>query len=349
MEKKKIAVICTTFNRAVQLSRHIWSIAHQDYPLDKFVLIIVDDGSIDNTQEIIYQAFQDYPNLSLINILTDRKERGHFGGQGIAYNVGLRYAEELEVDYVFLAGGDILWPSYAITKHMEIHGDVQKRAWAVASQINTLGPSREYFCDGPPDPATVHHTFLEKGTTPDVLVGPRQYFIRPDRESLGNNPEVLAYIPDRYDWKPPEKLLAQPEALTLEDFGGGHIYIGLTGDRPCDIAHPSWPTLQSCKLEHWLTLGGWDEAGTGHFWEDEQLNFRLFKYTKWRHENNLCDFVPIVHPSVECFHQPHIRQLSHDNRAIFLENDEKYGFDVNRERGIDWGRSKHEIKGARIL
>ena len=320
------AVICTTFNRALQLSRHIWSVAHQDYPLDKFVLIIIDDGSVDNTQEIIAGAFHDYPKLNMINILTDRKERGHFGGQGIAYNVGLRYAEELGVEYVILAGGDILWPSYAITKHLEIHKDVKKRAWAVASQIHTVGPSMQYYCgDNPPDPATVHKTFLEQGTTPDALVGPRQFFIRPDRESLGNNVEALAEVPDRYDWKPPEKLLGQPEALTLEAFpGGGHIYIGLTGDRPCDTAHPTWPTLQSCRLEHWLNLGGWNESGDGHFWDDEDLHNRLMKYIKYRAEQGLIRFAPIVHPSTECFHQPHPRQLSHDNRAVFLEDNEKY-------------------------
>jgi len=183
---------------------------------------------------------------------------------------------------------------------------------------------------------------------PDVLVGPRQYFVRPDRESIGNNHEVLSAIPDRYDWKPAEKLLSQPEALTLEDFGGSHIYIGMTGDKPCDIHHAEWPTLQSCKLEHWLNIGGWNESGTGHFWEDEDLRYRLIKYTRHREKQGLRKFVSIVHPSTECFHQPHVRQLSHDNRAIFLEDNKKYGFNVNEEKGIDWGKSKHTVTAERF-
>jgi glycosyltransferase involved in cell wall biosynthesis len=344
VSEKEIAVISTTFNRAKQLYRSIWSIAHQDYPLDKFVLFIIDDGSIDDTQKYIDMAFKDFPDLNMVDILTDRKPRGHFGGQGIAYNIGLRHAEEMGVEYVFLTGGDILWPSYAMRKHLEVHNDPRKIACALQDQKSTMG-EYVFLFDEVPEP---HMPNLAE-ITPDVMIGPRQYFIRPDKESIGNDYEVLASIPDRYDWKPPEKLLAQPVALTLEEFpGGSHIYIGYTGDKPCDTHHWTWPTLQSCKLEHWLNIGGWNEHGEGHFWEDLDLDYRFIKYAKWRKELGLKNIVPIVHPSTECFHQPHQRQLSQDNRAVFVEDNEKYGFNVNIECGIDWGRSKHSVVRSRI-
>ena len=340
--EKETAVICTTFNKAEQVYRNLWCLAHQDYPLDKFVVIVIDDASVDHTQTKIMEAYEEFPQLNMINILTDRKAKGHFGGQGLVYNIGLRYAEELGVEYIINTGGDILLPSYAIRTHLELHKDARKRAWAVASQFNTLGELTELFQDGPPDPASDHEKLVK--TVPDVLVGPRQYFVRPDRESLGNNVPLLGSIPDRYDWKPAEKLLSQPEALTLEEFPNNtHIYIGLTGDKPCDTHHPHWPTLQSCKLEHWLNIGGWDEGGTGTFWEDESLRLRLIKYAHYRNEQGITNLMSIVHPSTECYHTPHPRQLSHDNHATFLDHDKKYGFNVNEEMEIDWGRSKHEI------
>jgi glycosyltransferase involved in cell wall biosynthesis len=300
---KKAAVICTTFNKAQQVKRHIWCLAHQDYPLTDFVVLMVDDGSVDNTQEVLAESFAEYPQLNVLSILTNRKPVGFFGGMGLAVNIGLRYAEQLGVEYIFLSGGDILWPSYAISSHLAFHESLDV----------------------------------------DAMVGQRQYFIRPDRESLGNDPALLGAIPDCYDWKPAEKLLNQPEALTIEDLPAGeYTYIGYPGDLPCDITHVEWPNLQSCKLEHWLNIGGYDEAGKGCLWEDEQLRLRLEIYAR---DHN---FQMITHPTTECYHQPHPRQVSYDNRNTLLRNVNKYGYDVNGGQYFDWGRSKHNIIMERI-
>ena len=47
----KISVIIPTYNRAKELKRSVESVLAQTY--DNFELIIVDDGSKDNTQEVI--------------------------------------------------------------------------------------------------------------------------------------------------------------------------------------------------------------------------------------------------------------------------------------------------------
>jgi len=319
------AVICTTFNKAQQVKRNIWCMAHQDYPLDDFVLIMVDDGSADNTQEVLEESFEKFFELNVISILTHRKPKDFFGGMGLAVNIGLRYAEELGVEYVFLTGGDILWPTYAISSHIKMHKDPLAISWALTG-------STDY------------------NVLTDVMIGQRQYFIRPDRESLGNDSALLASIPDRYDWKPPEKLQSQPEALTIETFtDGDYIYLGFPGDMPCDISHPTWPNLQSCKLIHWLNIGGYDEAGTGHCWEDVQLEKRLALYAKEREENNIFPrFTTVTHPFAECYHQPHPRQLSHDNRSKLMQNIERFGYNVNKGQYLDWGRSEHIIVMERI-
>ena len=48
---EKISVIIPTYNRAKELKRSVESVLAQTY--DNFELIIVDDGSKDNTQEVI--------------------------------------------------------------------------------------------------------------------------------------------------------------------------------------------------------------------------------------------------------------------------------------------------------
>jgi len=348
----EVAIVCSSFNRAKQLERTVWSIANQDYPLDKVVLIIIDDGSVDNTPTTIAQLFDNYPNLNLIDIVTQRKKENHFGGHGIVLNLGLRYAEELGAEYVFLTGGDILWSSYALRKHLLAHKDLDEKIRVVAVNLSELGEFKSQLTGYKENnmesivnavSATIHNSDA------DLLLGPRIYFIRPDRESLGEAeaaPGLLANIPDWYDWKPPEKLLSHPTALTLEEFPDrDHIYLGYPGERPCDNSHPESPSLQSAKLSFWLRLGGWDESGIGHFYEDLQLRLRLLNYLNC---SDMSPIFPIVHPEVSCFHQPHPRQLSSCNHDIFVENVEKYGYNVNKGQNIDWGRCPHRIRKVRV-
>ena len=257
----EIAVVCSTFNRAQQLKRTVWSIANQDYPLNDVVLIIVDDGSTDNTSEVIAQCFQDHPNLNLIDLLTVRKEEGHFGGHGIVLNLGLRYAEELGVEYVVNTGGDLLWPSYALRKHLAPHKNTEEKIKTIIKALGTLGEFSSQIpgYDGKnKDELGEAIADLVYNSEVDLLLGPQIRFIRPDRESLGEmdaDPELLAGIPDRYDWKPAEKLLNQLEALTLEEFPDkDHIYLGYPGEIPCDNSHPESPSLQSAKLDFWLRI-----------------------------------------------------------------------------------------------
>ena len=137
------AVICTTFNKARQVQRNIWCMAHQDYSLDKFVYIVIDDGSADNTQETLRESLEEVPELKVISILTNRKPKNFFGGMGLAMNVGLRYAEELDVEYVFLTGGDILWPTYAMSSHIKIHKDPAAIASVILGGIESEGDRKQ--------------------------------------------------------------------------------------------------------------------------------------------------------------------------------------------------------------
>jgi glycosyltransferase involved in cell wall biosynthesis len=335
MPVRPVTIGCTTFNRSMQLHRTLWSLNAQDYPKDLYRVIVVDDGSVDDTQEVMKSCFDEFPELNLVNILTQRKPMNYHGGQGIALNLGIRYALDYGSDYVFLTGGDILIPTYGLSKHLDLHTNAAHRAWVIAEQV---------YHD--PDPNTRVQNMLSAGKIPDVICGPQQYFIRPDRESLGNNQALLATIPDRYDWKPPEKLLLQPEATTLEHFPGqDHIYIGWEGQQPCDRTHYTWPTWQSCKTKHWDALGGWNEAGTGSLWEDEDLQFRFIEYQKHLVDEGLPGIEGVTHPEVQIYHQPHPRQISFDQRELLRESRKNHPYKANV--GTEWGRAEHIIVEAR--
>ncbi|MGN0319098.1 MAG: glycosyltransferase family 2 protein, partial [Lachnospira sp.] len=51
MDRPKVSVIIPTYNRAYILRRAVDSVLNQTY--DNFELIIVDDGSADNTRQIV--------------------------------------------------------------------------------------------------------------------------------------------------------------------------------------------------------------------------------------------------------------------------------------------------------
>ncbi len=49
MNYNKFSIIIPTFNRQELVQRALWSLINQDYPKDKYEIIIVDDGSTDKT------------------------------------------------------------------------------------------------------------------------------------------------------------------------------------------------------------------------------------------------------------------------------------------------------------
>lgn len=52
-----VSVIIPTYNRKDWLRETLESLAHQTYPLEKFEVIVVDDGSDDGTQNIVEESF----------------------------------------------------------------------------------------------------------------------------------------------------------------------------------------------------------------------------------------------------------------------------------------------------
>lgn len=57
MKKASVSVVIATYNRATSLRRTLDSLAQQMYPMDQFEVILVDDGSTDNTSAVSQERF----------------------------------------------------------------------------------------------------------------------------------------------------------------------------------------------------------------------------------------------------------------------------------------------------
>ena len=105
MEKEKVSIIIPTYNRAYSIEKSIRSILEQTYR--EFELLIVDDGSSDNTQDVV-------------NCIED--ERIHYvqmpenKGVAAARNEGIRQAA---YEYIAFQDSDDVWKPNKLEKQMQ--------------------------------------------------------------------------------------------------------------------------------------------------------------------------------------------------------------------------------------
>jgi glycosyltransferase involved in cell wall biosynthesis/2-polyprenyl-3-methyl-5-hydroxy-6-metoxy-1,4-benzoquinol methylase len=90
-----LSVLVDTYNHQGFIEKALGSVLDQDYPTDGFEIIVVDDGSTDNTPEIV-RRFE--PRVRLI-----RKKNG---GQASAFNTGI---PECRGDTIVFLDGDDWW------------------------------------------------------------------------------------------------------------------------------------------------------------------------------------------------------------------------------------------------
>jgi glycosyltransferase involved in cell wall biosynthesis len=92
-----VSVVMPTYNRAHLLPPVVESILSQDFR--DLELVIVDDGSTDNTAEIVQEIQAQDPRVRYVRLPQNR-------GVGFARDAGLRYAQG---QYIALADSDDLW------------------------------------------------------------------------------------------------------------------------------------------------------------------------------------------------------------------------------------------------
>lgn len=104
-----ISVIIPTFNRAHILKECLQALYQQDLPEKDYEVIVVDDGSKDETKEIV-GSFHKKHNLTYL------KQQNQ--GQGIARNHGV---EKAKGKIVIFIGDDIIVTSDFLTQHLRYH------------------------------------------------------------------------------------------------------------------------------------------------------------------------------------------------------------------------------------
>lgn len=106
--KFKVSVIIPTYNRADILSRAIKSVLNQTFK--ELELIVVDDGSTDNTEAIIKNYKNKFNNLRYIKYLPNQ-------GVSIARNIGIKNAQG---NYIAFLDSDDEWFPRKIEKQIEL-------------------------------------------------------------------------------------------------------------------------------------------------------------------------------------------------------------------------------------
>jgi len=107
-EKPKVSVIIPTYNRAELLPRAIKSVLEQTY--QDFEIIVVDDGSTDNTEEVIKEFQEQDKRIKYI------KHDKNKGGSA-ARNTGIKAARG---EYIAFQDSDDEWLPEKLEKQMKV-------------------------------------------------------------------------------------------------------------------------------------------------------------------------------------------------------------------------------------
>ena len=84
-----LSVLIPAYNEGLVIEKTVLSLAKQDYDQDSYEIIVVNDGSTDNTGDIVKELQKKIPNLKLVNVPPGE------GGKGKSrtLNVGYQYTK----------------------------------------------------------------------------------------------------------------------------------------------------------------------------------------------------------------------------------------------------------------
>lgn len=105
-----LSVIIPTFNRADILKECLNALAHQDLPVEDYEVIVVDDGSHDETRSVLEKFKEKHGNFFFFH----QKNQG----QGIARNLGVQHAKG---NIIVLIGDDIIVNENFLSEHLRYH------------------------------------------------------------------------------------------------------------------------------------------------------------------------------------------------------------------------------------
>lgn len=173
------SIIIPTYNRADKILRAIRSVLFQDYPRDDYELIVVDDGSTDNTKEILKVYEKNY-NIRVYNMEENK-------GRLTTRNIGMDIATG---DWIcWLDSDDAYAPTYlktlkeAIGKYPEY--SIFNFGAIVYDEQNFRSYLRDTFMPGVRGDGGGHDVFKSGGIGTGSFIFRRELL-----ESVGKLPEA---------------------------------------------------------------------------------------------------------------------------------------------------------------
>jgi len=113
--KPNITIIVPTYNEATLIEDKLENMRTQNYPKDKFEVIVIDSASKDNTTEIVEKYAKKHPDINL-KLLRESVRTG----KAHALNLALKHAKG---DIVFIADVDAKWPQDALSEAVKWFAD----------------------------------------------------------------------------------------------------------------------------------------------------------------------------------------------------------------------------------
>lgn len=103
----EVSIVVSAYNEEETISACLKSLLAQSYPGNKYEVIVVNDGSTDNTERVVRTFAEEYSQVTLVS----KKNRG----KGSAQNFGLKYARG---SLVLITDADTIVPSDWISEMM---------------------------------------------------------------------------------------------------------------------------------------------------------------------------------------------------------------------------------------
>ena len=109
-----VAVIIPTYNRAAMLHDTLTALAQQTYPFERLEIIVVDDGSVDETEQVVHEHFPFH-----LHYLRQQNR-----GDAAARNIGVRHTE---AEMLIFLDDDIVVAREFLRHIVAGHGGREKR------------------------------------------------------------------------------------------------------------------------------------------------------------------------------------------------------------------------------
>lgn len=135
MVQVKASIVIPTRNRRDVLEKALKYLFLQDYPKDRYEIIVIDDGSSDGTQEMVKEQ-----KASCKLVCLRHEERN---GQAAARNWGIRQAQG---EVVIFTDDDIFCPPQFVREHVKYHEEAQNLI--VDGPAINIGEGDFSFTDG---------------------------------------------------------------------------------------------------------------------------------------------------------------------------------------------------------